>query len=163
MDKDQVDEVLWKKIPVVEKGDLLASLYKQYHRLWWCHLQHYRHFKCKATLFNALALLLAAVGMITAEVFARVEIVVILTALATLLKGWTDFKRFGLKMDMTKFAYTTYAKTLIELERIARAKETLEDDQYNQFLLKMTVLNEIITDFVPCPPRKILEKYPQPT
>ena len=48
-------------------------------------------------------------------------------------------------MDMSRFAYTTYEKTLIELKNFARGG--LED--MNNFLVKMQPLDEIVTDFSP--------------
>lgn len=39
-----------------------------------------------------------------------------LTALGTIVKGWNDFKIFSFKVDMCRFAYTTYEKTLMELK-----------------------------------------------
>ena len=131
------------------------SLYAHYHKLWWCHTQHYHHFKCKVTLFNALALIITAIGIITGKIFHKTVIVVCLTTAATLVKGWTDFKKFHVKMDMTRFAYTTYAKTLAELERIARGRTF----DINEFLIKMTTLDDVVTDFAPLVPTHIVDKY----
>lgn len=39
-----------------------------------------------------------------------------LTALGTIVKGWNDFKIFSFKVDMCRFGYTTYEKTLMELK-----------------------------------------------
>ena len=38
-----------------------------------------------------------------------------LTTFGTVVEDWKDFKKFSLKVDMCRFAYTTYEKTLIEL------------------------------------------------
>ena len=47
-------------------------------------------------------------------------------------KGWSEFKKYFVKMNMCRFAYTTYEKTLIELKNFARGG--LED--MSHFLVK---------------------------
>ena len=64
---------------------------------------------------------------------------VALTAAAAFVKGWSDFKKYSHKMDMCRFAYTTYEKTLIELRKDARAHEF----DINPFLIKMQTLDEL--------------------
>ena len=76
------------------------------------------------------------VGSVWKESFAMVG----LTA-----KGWSDFKKYSHKMAMSRFAYTTYEKTLIELKNYARTHEF----DINTFLVKMQTLDDIITDFAP--------------
>ena len=70
-------------------------------------------------MFNALALLVMAASMVVGTVWEESYAVVGLTAVATFIKGWSDFKKYSLKMDMCRFAYTTYEKTLSELKNIA--------------------------------------------
>ena len=71
--------------------------------------------------------------------------VVGLTATATFIKGWSEFKKYSVKMEMSRFAYTTYEKTLIEQNNFARGG--LED--MSHFLVKMQTLDEVVTDFTP--------------
>ena len=78
---------------------------------------------------------------------------VALTAAAAFVKGWSDFKKYSHKMDMCRFAYTTYEKTLIELRKDARAHEF----DINPFLIKMQTLDELVTDFAP----PVFERYKQ--
>jgi len=70
-----------------------------------------------------------------------------LTALATLVKGWSDFKKYSFKMDMCRFAYTTYEKTLIELRNHAHAG--VDEHQMNSVLIKMQTMDDTITDITP--------------
>lgn len=105
----------------------LDALYAHYHRLWWCYSQLYLHFKCRFGVYNALALLLAAIGLVTGELVQKTEVVVGLTALAMFVKGWHDVKKYNVKMDMCKFAYATYAKTLTELDHAAHS-----DDEFDK-------------------------------
>ena len=123
----------------------LDSLYAFYHRQWWCYRRRYFYFKCLHALFNALALLVTAAGMILGSVTQDSLWVTSLSALGVVLKGWSDFKKFSIKVDMCHFAMTTYAKTLTELRNYVRGLAFDEDG----FLIKMQTLDDIITDFAP--------------
>jgi len=48
-------------------------------------------------------------------------------------------------MDITRFAYTTYEKTLIELKTFARGT----DFYITSFLIKMQTLDDIVTGLAP--------------
>ena len=68
-----------------------------------------------------------------------------LTAFATLVKGWNDFKKYAFKMDMCKFAYTTYEKSLSELRNYVLGGI----DDWCEFLTKMQTSDDVIVDFTP--------------
>ena len=67
-----------------------------------------------------------------------------LMAFATLVKGWSNFKKYLFKMDINKFAYSTYKKALSELRNYALVSI---NDELNEFLTKMQMLDNVITDF----------------
>ena len=123
----------------------LDGLYASYHKQWWCRLQMYYHFKRCHAIFTALTLLALALGIVVGTMWEESYAVVGLTATATFIKGWSEFKKYSVKMDMSRFAYTTYEKTLKELKNFARGG--LED--MTHFLVKMQTLDEILTDFSP--------------
>ena len=54
-------------------------------------------------------------------------------------------------MDMSRFAYTTYEKTLIEIHTFILSGEFDVDT----FLVKMQTLDDIVTDFAP----PVLERF----
>ena len=94
----------------------LDDLYAYYHKQWWCRRQMFYRYKWSHGLLNGLALLLMAASVVVGAVRENSLIAVGLTALGTVVKGWNDFKKFSFKVDMCRFAYTTYEKTLIELK-----------------------------------------------
>ena len=98
----------------------MDSLYAFYHKQWWCYKNMLNHFKCRNALFNGLALLLMAIGMIVGPVLENVILVTCLAAVGSVVKGWNDFKNYRFKEEMSRFAFTTYAKTLIELRTFVR-------------------------------------------
>ena len=93
----------------------LDALYAFYHSQWWCYRQRYFHFKWLHASLNALALVVTAVGMVVGSLMEDSLWVTCLAALGVALKGWNDFKKYPIKMDMCHFAFTTYAKILTEL------------------------------------------------
>jgi hypothetical protein len=97
-----------------------------------------------------------AVGMVVGSVWEHSYVVVGLSALGTFVKGWNDFKKYSLKVDMCRFAYTTYEKTLIELKTYVRG---LPMEEFDGFLIKMQTLDDTITDFTPPVSDKIVQDY----
>ena len=136
----------------------LNVLYGFYHRQWWCYRQRWNQFKLYHTLLNALALFLVATGMIVGPVLKSV-LVACLAAVGTFVKGWNDFKQYRFKLRMSEFAYTTYAKTLTELQTYVRG---LPLDGLDKFLIQMQTLDDIIVDLTPRIPHSCVEKYPYP-
>ena len=134
-----------------EKMEQLEGLHACYHKQWWCRLQMFNYFKRCHTLCNVVTLAILALSMIVGSVWKESFAMLGLTAAATFVKGWSDFKKYSLKMDMSRFAYTTYEKTLIELKNYARGNEF----DINTFLVKMQTLDDIVTDFTP----PVLERY----
>jgi len=59
----------------------------------------------------------------------------------------SDFKKYSFKMDMCRFAYTTYEKTLIELRN--HAQTGVDEYQMNSFLIKMQTIDDTVTDITP--------------
>ena len=104
------------------------------------------YFKWCHSFLNGLALLVMATGVVVGAVRENSFVVVGLTAFGTMVKGWNDFKKFSFKVDMCRFAYTTYKKTLIELKTYVRG---LPLEEFDRFLIKMQTLDEMITDFTP--------------
>ena len=144
--------------PAVE-GELLQKLdglYCFYHKQWWCHRQMYYHFRRCHGLLNGASILIMAVGMIVGSVFENSIIVTILSALGSVIKGWNDFKKFALKVDMSHFAFTTYEKAMIELRSYARG---LPLDELDGFLIKMQTLDETVSDFASPVTDKCLQRY----
>ena len=122
----------------------LDDLYAYYHKQWWCRRQIFYRYKWCHGLLNGLALLLMAASVAVGDVRGNSLIAVGLTALGTVVKGWNDFKKFSFMVDMCRFAYTTYGKTLIEMKTYVRG---LPLEEFDGFLVKMQTLDDTITDF----------------
>ena len=135
-EEDQVDGPLSR----------LDSWYAYYHRHWWCRRRQFTRFKRAQLWWNGFALLIMASGLVVGPVLKNTWVVAGLAAVGTLVKGWIEFRQWGTLVQMSRFAYTTYAKTLIELRTWARGGG--EGDP-TAFLIKMQTLDDMVTDFVP--------------
>ena len=136
----------------------LNVLYGFYHRQWWCYRHRWNRFKLYHTLLNGLALFLVATGMIVGPVLKNSVLVACLAAVGPFVKGWNDFKHYRLKLMMSQFAYTTYAKVLTELRTYVRG---MPPDGLDSLLIKMQTLDDIIVDFTPPIPKQCVHKYQQ--
>lgn len=77
-------------------------------------------------------------------------------SIRAVVKGWNEFRKYFLKRDMCRFAYTTYDKTMIELRTYVRG---LPLDEFDGFLVKMQTLDDTITDFTPPVSDKCTKEY----
>ena len=134
----------------------LDSLYAFYHKQWWCYRELYRYYKRWRTVLNAMTLLIVALGMIVGPVFKNSVAATCITAVGMMVKGWNDFKKFSLKMDMCRFAYTSYAKTLSELRTHVRGSPL---EEFVAFLVKIQTIDDTVTDFTPTLPDRYHISY----
>ena len=134
----------------------MDSLCAFYHQQWWCYRKMLNHLKCVNALFNGLALLLMAAGMIAGPLLENSTSVACLAAVGTVVKGWNDFKQYRFKVTMSRFAFTTYAKALTELKTHVRGVP-LED--LERFLIKMQTLDDTIVDFTPPLSKRCVQDY----
>ena len=140
--------------PVVAQQ--LDSLFAFSHRQWWCQRQMFSHYKRCNALLNGLALVIMAAGMVVGPTLNNSAIATIIMAVGVVMKGWDDFKNFSLKMDMCRFAHTTYLKTLSELRMHVRG---LPLEELTHFLVKMQTLDHIIADFTTPIHERFLKHY----
>ena len=132
----------------------LDALYAYYHHHWWCRRRQFTHFKRAHIWWNGLALLLMASGLIVGPVLKSSWVVAGLAAVSTLVKGWIEFRNWGTLVQLSRFAYTTYAKTLIELRTWARGGD---DGDPAAFLVKMQTLDDIGDGFCATLDRQLSE------
>ena len=68
----------------------------------------FNYFKHWHAMFNMVTLLILALSMVVGSIWKESFAMLGLTAPATFVRGWSDFKKYSLKMDMSRFAYKTY-------------------------------------------------------
>ena len=85
-----------KKRALLVNKDLLYrldGLFAFCHRQWWCHRQMFYRFKRCHGCLNALALIIAAAGIVEGSVLENILLIACLTAAGTVVKGWNVLKK----------------------------------------------------------------------
>ena len=138
-----------------ETIDKLKALYRYYHKKWWCSRKTFQKFKRKSLLCNLGSSSLIVIGAIVGVTMNPISLGVI-TGTGVLLKTYTDVKKFDRKIDMVKFAFTTYEKVLTELRSYLRGKPF----DCASFLDEMKLIDDTITDLCPIfQTSKVLNQY----
>ena len=123
----------------------LKSLYKFYHKKYWLFKMTFKHFK-KLDLACTLG---SAVLVITGTVVGSITLnplpLGLISGSGILLKTYSEAKNYKRKIEMSKFAFTTYAKILTDLRSFMRGLEY----NHKEFLDYVKVIDEIIIDMCP--------------
>ena len=133
---DQID-------PTIEEQKLeeIKPLYKFYHKRFWCYKRVYKHLKRSYFLTNLALTTLVAAGTIAGGVTLNPVVLGVISG-AGLLKTSSEFKNYRNKIEMSKFAYTTYEKALSGLRCFLRG----EDFKSLEFVHEMKTKDEITID-----------------
>ena len=123
----------------------IKELYKYYHYKYWCYRQAFKYFKKLNLLLNMSSTGLIVIGTVAGGLTANPAIIGSISGAGLALKAFSEIKDYKKKIEMAKFAYTTYDKVLVGLNTSLRGGTFDEDD----FRKEVTVLNETTVDFTP--------------
>ena len=123
----------------------IKELYKYYHLKLWIYQKVYKHFKKLNLLLNITSSGLIVVGAVAGGLTANPAILGSMSGAGLVLKTFSETNDYKKKIEMARFAYTSYDKTLVSLRTSLRVGTFNRDD----FLKEMTVLDETIVDFAP--------------
>ena len=133
--------------PSLSKTDLktIKEFYSYYHKKYWCFKKAYRSYKFLDNFFSITSLTLVAVGTITGGITLNPIILGVINGAGIIIAGIgkkNDYKR---KIEMTRIAFTTYEKVLVEL------RSALRGDDWNkeEFVDRMKLIDDIIIDQTP--------------
>jgi len=122
----------------------LKALYKFYHK-YWLYKASFKSFKKKDMACNIGSVFLVVTGTVVGGVTLNPIPLGTISGVGLLLKTYAEIKNYKRKIEMSKFAYTTYEKILIHLRYFMRGLE------YNnkEFLDHVKVLDDIIIEMCP--------------
>jgi len=123
----------------------LKALYKFYHKKYWLHKASFKSFKKKDMACNIGSVLLIVAGTVVGGVTLNPAVLGSVSGAGLLLKTYSEIKNYKRKIEMSKFAYTSYAKILNDLRSFIRGVNYDE----KEFLDYVKVLDEIIIDMCP--------------
>ena len=123
----------------------IKELYKFYHFKYCCYRQAFKYFKKLSLQLNMSSTGLIVIGTVAGGLTANPAIIGSISSAGLALKTFSETKGYKRKIEMSRFAYTSYDKVLIALRTSLRGG-TFDKDH---FLKEMTVLDETIVDFSP--------------
>ena len=133
-----------------EEVTMLKKLYSQYHQKTWCYQRAYKRFKKIELSLNLLSIGLTGTGVVVGSVTLNPVILGSISGSGILLQGFLKMKNYNRKIEMCKFAYTSYQKILNKIRSYLRG----EPYDIMNFVLETHLLDDQVTDLCP-----IVEKF----
>ena len=130
--------------PHIQEEELeeIKNLFRFYHKRFWCLKQAHSRFKKMNLLMNCTSSGLIAIGTITGAATMNPIVLGVISGVGLIMKTAMEMKNLKNKIEMSKFAFTTYEKTLSDLRFALRGGNF---DQ-TQFLSSMEAIDGIVID-----------------
>ena len=137
--------------PSLSKSDVktIKDFYSYYHKKYWCFKRSYKSYKFLDNFFTISGLILVAVGTISGGITLNPVILGVINGAGVIIAGVGKKNNYKRKIEMTRIAFTTYEKVLVELRSVLRGDEWNKQD----FVNRMKLIDEMIIDQTPEPDR----------
>ena len=133
--------------PSLTKSDVktLKDFYSHYHKKYWCFKRSYKSYKFLDNFFTISGICLVAIGTISGGITLNPVVLGVVNGAGIIVAGVGKKNNYKRKIEMTKIAFTTYEKVLVEL------RAALRGDEWNrqEFVDRMKLIDEIIIDQTP--------------
>ena len=142
--------------PSLSKSDVktLKDFYSYYHKKYWCFKRSYKSYKFLDNFFSITGIFLVAVGTISGGITLNPVVLGVINGAGVIVAGVGKKNNYKRKIEMTRIAYTTYEKVLIELRAVLRG----DDWDKQKFVDRMKLIDDMIIDQTP-EPDKFEVKY----
>ena len=131
----------------------LKTLYKSYHKLQMCYKWKYKKLRRLKLSLELSSIGLTSVGAIVGGITLNPIILGSLTATGIMIQAYLTKSDLHKRVDMCKFAFTSYEKVLVQLKTFLRGLPYHETN----FLTDLKVLDDIIIDQCPLVERYIVK------
>ena len=123
----------------------LKDFYKHYHKKYWCFKKSYKSYKFLDDVFTISGLCLVAIGTISGGITLNPVVLGVVNGAGLIVTGIGKKNNYKRKIEMTRIAFTTYEKVLVEL------RAALRGDEFNkqEFVDRMKLVDEMIIDQTP--------------
>ena len=137
-----------------EDIEVLKDFYKHYHKKYWCFKRCYKSYKNLDDFFTITGISLVAIGTIAGGLTLNPIVLGVINGVGIIVAGIGKNKNYKKKIELSRIAYTTYEKTLVELRSALRGDEWNKQD----FVDRMKLIDEMIIDQTPISDR-FAKKY----
>ena len=123
----------------------LKDFYKHYHKKYWCFKKSYKSYKFLDDVFTISSICLVAIGTISGGITLNPVVLGVVNGAGIIVAGIGKKNNYKRKIEMTRIAFTTYEKVLVELRSALRGDEWNKQD----FVDRMKLIDEMIIDQTP--------------
>ena len=133
--------------PSLSKSDVktIKDFYSYYHKKYWCFKRSYKSYKFLDNFFSISSITLVTVGTIAGGITLNPVILGVINGAGVIIAGVGKKNNYKRKIEMTRIAFTTYEKVLVELRSALRGDEWNKQD----FINRMKLIDELIIDQTP--------------
>ena len=138
--------------------EILKNFYSYYHKKYWCFKKAYKSYKFLDNIFTITSLSLVAIGTISGGITLNPVILGAVNGAGIIIGGVGKKNNYKRKIEMTRIAFTTYEKVLVELRAALRGDEWNKEEVID----RMKLIDELIIDQTPVADRfesKYKEKF----
>ena len=121
----------------------LKDFYKHYHKKYWCFKKSYNKFL--DDVFTISGICLVAIRTISGGITLNPVVLGVVNGAGLIVAGIGKKNNYKRKIEMTRTAFTTYEKVLVELRSALRGDEWNKQD----FVDRMKLIDEMIIDQTP--------------
>ena len=123
----------------------LKEFYSHYHKKYWCFKRSYKSYKFLDDVFSISGICLVAIGTIAGGITLNPVVLGVVNGAGVIVAGIGKKNNYKRKIEMSRIAFTTYEKVLVELRAALRGDEW--DKQ--EFVDRMKLIDEMIIDQTP--------------
>ena len=131
----------------LSKSDIttLKDFYSHYHKKYWCFKKCFKSYKFLDNFFTISGKCLVAIGTITGGITLNPIILGVVNGAGLIIAGVGKKNNYKRKIEMSRIAFTTYEKVLVELRSALRGDEWSK----KEFVDRMKLIDEMIIDQTP--------------
>ena len=137
--------------PSLSKSDVktIKDFYSYYHKKYWCYKKSYKSYKFLDNFFSISSITLVAIGTITGGITLNPIVLGVINGAGIIIAGVGKKHNYKRKIEMSRIAFTTYEKVLVELRSVLRGDDWNKQD----FVNRMKLIDDMIIDQTPEPDR----------
>ena len=128
-----------------ERVKIIKDLYGHYHKKYWCFKKSYSSYKFFDYLITISGMGLVAIGTIVGGITLNPVILGVVNGAGVIVAGIGKKNNYKRKIEMTRIAFTTYEKILVELRAALRGDEWDKEE----FINRIKLIDELIIDQTP--------------